>query len=322
MELVVSGLSGKRLVLTDFEIDMEFGAGTENDFELSGVDYRLTHGELVWCPGTEWGGVIDDDEPKHTSTGDTITYHGRTWHGVLAGNVVHPDSGKANVTVSGDGNEVISALLSRCSVGEPFAVSTEAAGTVPSTTLPRYGDLYSGICEALSAGGMRLAMSCVEGTVTLSAVTAKDCGDCGVNTYDVTRNYRPVNHLTVLGKGEGAAREVLELYADEEGNVSTTQSLFGLDHRGEVYELSNQSGDELAGKGRSKLAGYQTARNTIKASLPESAEAGIGDTVTIVSAKYGVRTSIPVTGIVVSAGGGTVSVSPQAGGEFDSDGYE
>lgn len=322
LDLVVADSGGTKWLCTeDFSLDMEFGAGLDNDFELSGLRERIAPGSLIWCPGTEYGGVVDDDSPKHTRTSDSISYHGRTWHGVLAGFVVHPDSGKPHVVESGDLNAITARLLERCGIGAPFSVSSEESASVMSWQVPRYADLYSTLMRMYASVGMRLAITCDDGSVRLAAVPSVDWGQSLGSDLEwtATRNARPVNHLTVLGKGEGTAREVVELYADAGGNVSTIQTLFGLDHRGETYELTSKEGDELASAGRLKLARYQQDRNSARATLPAGLGVSVGDSATFTSAAYGVRPTVSVTGLVVNVERGVATVTPKTDGKFEED---
>lgn len=310
----------KRLATEDFSLDLEMGIGTDNDFELTTPE-RVYGLETIFFPGTEYGGIVDDDEPSMGDDGESITYHGSTWTGVLDQNVTRPPSGQSHLTVSGSPRECIAALLQSCGVGDPFTAADGEAGSV-SYTVPRFATLYEAIVGALSSAGLALGMECADGEVRLYAKAPATVDETRGVGFDAKRGYRPVNHLVVLGKGELQDREVIDLYADEEGEVSKTQSIFGLAHRAEVYELSGKEGDELESDGVKKLEGYQQNRDSVEITVPAGAAVSVGDRLSATSPAYGIRASATVTGIVVEASGGTVSVTPKTGGIMKTEGYE
>lgn len=299
----------KRAVLRDYKLDLETGLGTDNDFDLS-VPVPIYAGDVVWCPGTGFGGVVDDDMPSMSDGVESISYHGRTWEGVLDANVTKPPAGESHMVVSGDPEKCLSDLLSACGVGEPFRVSAGAVGSV-EYTVPRFATLYEAMVGALSSAGLALRVRCLDGTVELSAREPSVIDESSGVGYRATRGHRPVNHLVVLGKGEMQDREVLDLYADEDGAVSGSQTLFGLDHRADVYELSNEEGTALEEAGRKRLAELYEQRDETEIVIPRGVEVSVGDTLSATSPRYAVRASAVVTGVVVVATNGTVSVTPR-----------
>ena len=89
--------------LSDFELDLAFGSD-ENAFSLEcDAAYAPTEGQFVFIDGTEYGGVIDQAsyEAGREATW-SILCKGRTWHGILAGKRLLPDSGSGYLSVSGD----------------------------------------------------------------------------------------------------------------------------------------------------------------------------------------------------------------------------
>lgn len=306
-----------RAVVRDFTLDMQWGDDEGgNDFELSGVPVRVEPRSLVYVDGTEYGGVVDADSPGHARAGDSISYSGRTWHGVLAQKVLMPPAGKTHYTASGEANAALAAMVAACPVGEPFRVSTAPSGlTVPSTQLPRFCTLYEAMRRALRAAGARLSIVATKAGVELSAVPAVDWGDLvepGKTDFTATRHATNYNHLIALGKGELAERQVLHLYADAEGNVSGTQSIFGIGERTYVYELSSEEGDELAAKARQKLQALQES-DEVEADLDPSLGVAVGDRVTVLAPAYGIRSAAEVTGMVVKVERGIAAAEPKTG---------
>lgn len=316
MDLVISGHDmAKRAVVYDYTLDAEWGLGLGNDFELS-CSERVFGGDLIWCPGTEYGGIVDADNPVLSNGVESIRYTGSTWHGILEQNVLEPDAGESHLSVSGDCNAVIASLLERCGLGEPFRASSEPSAIV-SHTFPRYCGLYTGLLGMLASVGKTLGIVCSDGSVELYAADARTFDSSDGVGFNASRGFRPVNHLTVLGKGELEEREVIELYADDDGEVSDDQTLFGLDHRGEVYELSNEEGDELRRKGVEKLEELQASRDEVKITVPSELGASVGDVLTATSAKYGVSASATATGVVLKVSGGKASSSVRTNGKAE-----
>ena len=318
MDLVVTDATGSAVVVSrDFELDMQWGDdGGGNDFVLKRVGVRVEPGALAYVDGTEFGGIVDSDSPSHTARGDAISYSGRTWHGILAGKVLCPPGGSSHYTASGEANAAIAAMLSACPVGKPFSVSKADSGlTVPPTKLPRYCTLYEALRRALGAAGARLSIVATQRGVELSAAPVVDWGDAmepGRASFTATRVHRPVNHLVALGKGELQAREVVHVYADEKGAVSVVQSLFGVDERAEVYELSSDSGAELEAKAKAKLESMQDA-DTAEADVGPDAKMAVGDRVSVLAPAYGIKMSAEITGMVLKVNGGRASMKPVTG---------
>ena len=85
----------------DYTLDCAWGK-EENDFELvvSGAS-TIDAGAYIYIDGSECGGVVDAMEDQLTAGVSTLTYSGRTWHGVLANKILEPDRGRDYLTVSG-----------------------------------------------------------------------------------------------------------------------------------------------------------------------------------------------------------------------------
>lgn len=299
----------------DFNLDLAYG-DDENDFELSGLSgARLWQG-MRWCvDGSPFGGIVDTVGISSTSDGVTaLSYKGRDVHGIMAEKVIEPDAGQGYLTVSGEANAVIGQMLARQSVDGWLAASTDDSGiNVNSYSFNRYVDMWTGLRMMLSSASARLSVSFRDGRPVLSAVAADTYGDVPSELvdFDAERTYRPVNHLIGLGTGELAAREVVHWYADADGNVSQTQTLFGLDEVAEAYDLSSES-DDLPGKTKSKLQEYQ-GQGTFEVDLPEEAGLDVGDRVAASDAVTGLSVSAEVVKVVLKVSAGTPTISYETG---------
>lgn len=302
--------------LRGFRLDVEEG-DERNDFELSldiESDLRIAEGALVYADGTEWGGVVDEAESSPSD--GLIRYRGRTWTGVLAEKVIEPDAGKAYLDVSGEANAVILSVVGRIGLAGRFTVPSSDSGIRVSHRFARYCDAYSGLRTMLAASGAKLIVRCVGGIVELSASPIADYSD-GPDTdradVGVRMVHRCVNHLISLGVGEGADRVVRHDYADEDGNVSQTQTLFGLDERTAVYDYSNADAEELAESGPEKLRELQDA-SSWDASLLEGWDYDIGDVVPGIDVMTGAEVFASVGGKIATIADESFSVEYKAGG--------
>ena len=293
--------------------DGDFAIGEENTWSLKvRDDVPAVRDCFVYIDGTEFGGVVDDIETSSGKAGKTIS--GRTWHGMLGTLVVCPPAGQAHAVLSGEANGCIARILELSGAGEPFAASGEDSGIeVARWQAPRYCTAYEALTRMLAAGGARLSISFSRGTATLSAVDAgaeRRWSDTA--GFDLKR-VRPVNHLVCLGKGELEARTVVHLYADSQGRVSRTQSIFGRAHMAETYELSQAEDEaELVEKGTAKLEEMQGSDEADMDDLPGGGYA-LGQVLTAHDVDRGVAVEKTVVKAIARVSGRSVRVEYQAG---------
>ena len=303
----------------DFTLDCAWGK-EENDFELvmSGAS-TIDAGAYIYVDGSECGGVVDAMEDQLTSGVSTLTYSGRTWHGVLANKILEPDRGKDYLTVSGTASTVIGSLISRVGLDAVFdAVDSPTAGaqTIKSYQFDRYTDCYTGLRKMCAASGLKLRLAYASGKVRVWAEPAAHYGDSidsDLIDFDATRTWRKPNHLIGLGKGDLAARVVVHWYADAKGNVSQTQSLKGVDEITQVYDYSNAETAELNQKTREKLQELQS-EGDVKVTVRDDANVvfDVGDTVTARDNLTGITVNASITKKIVKVSGGVLSVDYEA----------
>ena len=98
--------------------------------------------------------------------------------------------------------------------------------------------------------------------------------------FQISNNERPVNHLICLGKGDLSERMVRHLYMDAQGNISETQTYFGVDEVTETYDYSSvESEDELISGGTQRLQETLAAANTLETDFENNTEYDVGDIV-------------------------------------------
>lgn len=270
-------------VITSF--DLSFGdAG--NDWELTvplAVKADIEPGSLVYIDGTEFGGIVDSIGVDTKTKNHRAIYGGRSWHGMLDGKVISPDAGQAYLRVAGDANAVLLQLIERTGLTDLFTASAQKSGIGINYQFARYVTGYRGIRSMLSASGAKLRVAWEDNRVVLSASPIADFSqeselDTDRLEFAINRVFRPINHLTCLGKGELQDRDVIHLYADKNGAVSSRQTLCGIHEVNAVYDYNNVDHDELLAKGTEKLEECQH-EDTCDVDLGSGYDYDIGDIV-------------------------------------------
>ena len=282
-------------VLKDYSFDLAFGSD-ENNFKLSvNTENNVCEEDyIIYIEGTEYGGIADSIEGY--SDQKTVNYKGRTWHGILNTKIVVPDNGQDYYIVSGDANTVLGTLISRLSLTGLFKASTAPSGfTLSSYQFKRYVGGYDGISDMLKSVGAKLHIEWLNGFAVLSAIAIGQYTDEEIDSDHVAihiqKTYNPVNHLICLGKGDLAARTVVNLYSDANGNISTTQTFTGVEEVASVYDYPNvESAEDLQREGIKKLKELYGA-DLVEVSLDNTYEFDIGDILTVEEITTGIKVS-------------------------------
>ena len=318
VDLIATDASHRDLLaIRDCTLDLAFGSD-ENDFQLTvhEPNIRLEAGAFVYVDGTEYGGIIDSTGSSLESNVPTVTWEGRTWHGLLASRIIQPDAGQDYFTVSGEATDCIQKVIDRIGLDEVMTTSPARASglTVSSYRFDRYTDAYTGIRRMLESCGGKLRMAYDSGMLRLSAMPIATYGgvDSDLLDYSYDRDWHPVNHLICLGTGEGKDRIVVHLYADKQGAVSETQSLTGLDEVQAVYDYSNADRAELLEKGREKLEALQ-AQGGVDVRIHDGLDLDIGDLVASHDRLSGIDVTAQVTKKIVKLSHGVLTVSYECG---------
>lgn len=302
-------------VLRDYKLDLAFGKD-ENNFELQipSNTHCCSAGFYLYVEDTEYGGVVDSI--RSDTAQQEVAYIGRTWHGMLNSKIIAPDPGADYLVLNGDANSVLLSLIQRLGLTGLFTVSGGMSGlAITGYKMPRYIPAYDGIRKMLGAVSGKLAITFSKGYVVLAAVPRADHSDLSELDSDkigfrAQRNYRPVNHLICLGRGELAARDVVHLYVDETGNISKAQTLIGLQERTEVYDYPNaESLEELETGGVERLKELAVAGD-IKVNLgANGAVYDVQDAVAAVDNVTGLFVTAEISKKIVTIDRGEVEIS-------------
>lgn len=243
--------------LTFSNADFDIG---ENDFEITLPleDFKpdIKFGCCVYVPGGECGGIITGRE---TNTEDrTVKLTGSTWRGMLGNRIIEPPAGSAYRVISGELNAVIGEIINSMYSGLIVASEVDTGITV-KYQFDRYTTVLAGLQKMLKQVGYKLHIEYVQqeggaaGYAAVSAVPIIDYSqrielsqDSRVN-FTIGINNGIVNHLICLGKGELEQREVIHLYLQRSGEISSEKAYFGVDEIAAVYENTNS--DDLKADG-------------------------------------------------------------------------
>ena len=302
--------------LEDFELDLAFGSD-ENAFSLEcEAAHAPAEGQFVSIDGTEYGGVVDKVTYKAgREASGTVLCKGRTWHGILAGKRLLPDSGSGYLSVSGKAGEVLASLIERIGLSGLFSAAADDAAV--SFTFDRFVDGYSGLKAMAKANGRKVAMRRKGGKVEISLPPAVDYAnkvDSDLLDFTLTSVHRCVNHLVCAGTGELENRAVVHFYADSASNVSHTQTLFGVDEISALYDYSNADEAQLEEEGRKKLQEYQT-QGSVEVEAHDDIDVDVGDVISARDNAHGRTVTATVAKTIVKVSRGVATYSYEVGSE-------
>ena len=319
MDLIYTDASMKDLgSLQDFKIDLAFGID-ENNFELSvsNTNHVCESGSMVYIEGTEYGGIVEGIRVE--TSGEKIVYFGSTWHGLLESKIIEPDAGEDYLVLSGDANIVLAALITRMGLSELFAAKNEPSGLeIKNYSMNRYIEGYSGIKKMLAAVNGKLKMAYQEGKVVLYAERLVDYSkddefDSGQIDFVIEKNFKPINHIICLGKGELKERTVIHLYTDASGNISYTQSLFGMDERTATFDNSNAESEEELEKGGIERLQAAWSEGKLQLDLDSTSSYDIGDIVGAKELVTGITMQKPIAKKIVTIEKNTIKITHKVG---------
>lgn len=303
-------------VLPAYNFDLSYGAD-ENDFELTigKKETPLEYGAIVYIEGTEYGGIVG--AMKTTSGADSVTFMGRTWHGILNSKIIEPDAGENYLVVSGDANEVLSFMLVRLGLSELFVAAENASGiNIPRYQFHRYCKGYDGLKDMLADNGAKLRIAWNDRVVRLSAEPIADYTESPVDddetVLSVEQHNSKVNHLVCLGSGNLADREVIHLYLDQFGRIGDTQYYTGLSEIADTYDNSNA--EDLRSEGVKRFKELLDIDSS-EISMNENNNFGfdIGDIVGSIDITTGVSVSATVTQKIVKINNGFINIEYKTG---------
>ena len=289
LELILLDENLKEIGSMDVDVDVEVGTSSDatNDFEIETDEIQKYNPYGFYYPGTEIGGIFEHVEA--TCRDDIQTIKGYTWRGLMTLSLILPPSGSDYKIVSGDANSIISSILSGVLGGFFHVPSTSSGLTIDSYQFPLYINTLDGLEGMLEKYGYRLSIhadkvaSDTPIQITVEAVEAEQVSGTYNKDSDVPMNFTVddmgINHLFCAGGGLLQDRMTVDLYIDENGEVSQTQTYTGFDERTAFFDYGNaQSMDDLIENGTKRLKEIASYKS-MSIDAPEDMDLEIGDMV-------------------------------------------
>lgn len=230
-------------------------------------------GHYVYIPDTEWGGCVE--QIRHSTASKQITVSGVTWRGQLFRKIIVPASGQDYLTITAtEANAAINTIVGS-SLGSLFSVSAAASGITITSKAFRYTNLLHGIEDMLEEEGaaLRVAYSQATKTVTLSATAVTDYSatidlsqDYGVDMVTTEGGFDRFNHIIALGAGELADRDIVHVYRDTDGTISTVAPAWvgGVNDHVTTYDYNNPETLAILQKGAEVRAAEYAPLNQVE----------------------------------------------------------
>lgn len=321
MDMILSKPDGQEICVVDYDFDLDLGE--TNDFQVNASyaswNPEIKIGDLIYIPGTEFGGIIKNITSA-TNTGN-IYLKGYTWRGYMSKRFIRPPSGADYYIANGDLNDIIRALV----IIPGFVVPTVSTGINVNYQFARYCSVLDGIESMLRTVGYRLDIRYVQtetgGYVQVQAVKAGLYGESVEYSQDSMIDFNSIdnqmgaNHLICLGTGELKERLVVDLYADRAGNISQTQSIYGIDEIIEVFENSGAERETLIETGTNRFEELLSSKSFTVNIKQTGGELYIGDIVTGQDYITGNKVTKPINNKIVKRTNGVISRSYKIEGE-------
>lgn len=305
-------------VMQNYTFDLAYGID-ENNFELTTNinNHVCKTGYILYIENTEYGGVID--KIRVATESETLVYKGRSWHGILESKVIEPNQDEDYLICDGEANSVLASLINRIGLSDLFKAHDIDSGIyIHSYKMNRYIKGYSGIRKMLKSANAKLKVNFQNGFVILSAENLIDYSqddefDSSQISFDIEKNYKPINHMICLGKGDLALRKVIHLYTDTSGNISHIQTQFGMDEVTDIYENVNaESDEELESGGIENLLESWNA-DSLQVNFDSTRIYDVGDIVGARENTTGIFVSRPIEKKIITIKDGIIIISHKVG---------
>lgn len=253
-------------------LNVDFEVGTSeastNDFKLETNLISKLEFYAIYLPGTELGGILNTD--KSTNIIDLHVLNGLSWRGQLTRHIVEPPTGQDYKVVSGDLTTILTSLIADLS--PIYYVDGELTGkTVTNYKINRYVNLLDAIDRLLNDNGYRLSIDVVKAAsgqpirIKLKAIEQTVLQGVYNNDLYIPMEYLKdnsgYNHIIAAGRGELKDREIVNLYVDQDGNISTTKYYTGIEESTYFYDYSSvESLEELEKEAATKLKELQNKK--------------------------------------------------------------
>lgn len=325
MEFILCDIEKMEVKKIPEEVSIDFDIGGENDVQIVCDQGLLSMGMWIICPGTEYAALIEEAEQNTNSK--TETWMGNGLRKFLQEFIIEPPAGQDYRKVSGDAHTIMRQVLNGA-FGNLFYIPEEPSGiTLNEYKFDRYTDALAGFEKMLKTKKARINLEVKQGeanepfSVILSATPIQNLAseieysqDSKIN-ITIKEYKRGINHLICLGKGELKDRQVLHLYVQFDGSISTNgKHYIGLEERTAIYD--NSSAEDL---GELKEGGIERLKELMdyrKMSMTvQDVDLQIGDIIAGRNYETGLYLQKPVVQKIVKVESGETTVEYKVEGE-------
>lgn len=294
-------------------ISLDMDLNKSKDFEIIVPLEEERQIELNYFIGkdkSELGGRITGIEILTTER--IIRYTGETYRGTLSKKVIKPAGDYTYI--NGNIADYFSVLFFKEGLIDYIEVITTLS--VNNLKLPRYCTVLEALELVAKTTRKRLTIkySSIKNKAVISFEDIQDFSNSiEINQnnslhLNIRKNIGGVNHLICLGQGELSNRTVVDLYLDENGNITKTKHFTGIDEVAEVYENNTVEEIELEEKGRERLQEL-LEKETVSMEVERLVfEGEIGDRITARDNYMNYMISKNITNKIIKISGGSTSI--------------
>lgn len=313
MDIILANktLAEQGVIYTDYSLD--FDTTNTMDYKLTAtraIYDKISTATYLYIPGTEYGGIIDSI--AHNTSDDSVVVSGRSFRGLLNSKIITPDSGQDYKIVNGNLAEILDGILADTNLDYLYMIDPNLTWiTLNSYQIARYCSvLYLlNTLEGKTGLNLYLAWSAKYHKVIITYRQPTDWTSKSLYVQadiTTTKTSHKVNHLICLGSGELKDRMRVDLYADTQGRISTSQSIIGADEYTQVYDYPNTKDvDDLKTSGTAKLKEL-IADTPLEVEVKDGAYA-VGDIVGGYDDLMQIKTRATISNVVVNVENGVIS---------------
>ena len=222
-------------ILNFYDLDLAYGRD-ENSFSLNIPlkKHCCNAGYYIYIEGTEYGGIIDSI--KIDTKKDTVTYNGRTWHGVLNSKVIE----KAEL-LSGDANEVINAILTGADFTDLFYAEGLSDIYINNWEPLPYEPVYDAIVRMLKnyTAKLQIKFNGVSNLIKLQAISRidyinDDYFDSDELDFIAEKSNKIPNHI-ICNMENDTEKKRIDIFTDADGVVQPYQKSESLEDNERYY---------------------------------------------------------------------------------------
>ena len=333
-EFIIANANREDLCYLSANCGLDIDIGTDNDFQLtvpmSEYDSEIYKaGNILYCPGTELGGILHDMEVN--TSDNTIIFTGDTPRGMMAKKIIEPPSGSDYRTYRQPIGTLSYSMISLYPFGELITAGLDTSTSLISGQFERYCTMLDGLKKAFMANGYKIEIKAeyLDNKVTWKIYTApiknysdsiEVSQDCNID-FKIKVKTNLYTHMICAGQGDLKDRMIVHLYLHPDGSITEEQWYAGVEDKDYFYDYSSVEGEtqeqqriNLLEEGKKKFAEINaTDTQEMTFSGLETLGVSIGDIVGGREYMTGISIRENVTGFIYKVQNGIESTEIKVG---------